>query len=80
MLAQSYYAHAELEGKNSAELHELIHKSGDNWAKLDDSVKRGRVCDTHLGGMWGIYPAPDMRDDEQRRRFNLLIPEHGYEL
>lgn len=41
MLAQSLYSHSELQGKNSAELQEMIFKRGLNWNKLSDAFKRG---------------------------------------
>lgn len=80
MLARSHYSHAELHGKGHDELHELIHKAGDNWAKQPDEIKRGRVCTTQLGGMWGTYAAPDLHDAKQKEDFKKLLPEHGYAL
>lgn len=42
MLARKYYAHERLHNKKKAQLHELIHQAGDNWANLPNSLKRGR--------------------------------------
>lgn len=41
MLAQSLYSQKELLNKNSGQLHELIHKKGMNWTKLQNSFKNG---------------------------------------
>jgi tRNA(His) guanylyltransferase len=43
MLAQHYYSHKELQGKNVSDRHELIHKAGDNWALHPSNFKNGRV-------------------------------------
>ncbi|MBY8982915.1 MAG: tRNA(His) guanylyltransferase Thg1 family protein [Candidatus Lokiarchaeota archaeon] len=43
MLARKYFSQKELIGKKKSELHELIHKAGDNWAKLPIYIKRGRT-------------------------------------
>lgn len=41
MLAQSFYSHGELMGKKRAELMDLCHGKGENWAKLQKRTKRG---------------------------------------
>lgn len=41
MSAQCHYPHAELQGKDQDELHELLHKKGINWAKYPTRFKRG---------------------------------------
>ncbi|MBY9006109.1 MAG: hypothetical protein KGD63_05075 [Candidatus Lokiarchaeota archaeon] len=43
MLARKYYSQKDLIGKKKTELHDLIHKVGDNWAKLPVYLKRGRT-------------------------------------
>ena len=78
MLARKYYSHGELHGKDRVELHDMLHEASDNWANLGDIYKRGRVCTRHIGGMWGIYPAPDITNMEGKAFLKKLIPEHGY--
>lgn len=56
MLAQSYYSHKELEGKDRAEQHEMIYKRGDNWAKYPTAVKHGR-CIIHTQTINSEAPA-----------------------
>ncbi len=41
MLAQAHFSHRELQGKGHAELHELLHAKGLNWADLSDREKNG---------------------------------------
>lgn len=41
MLAQAYYGHKELQGKKKADLHEMLHAKGDNWATLELMEKNG---------------------------------------
>jgi tRNA(His) 5'-end guanylyltransferase len=43
MLAQKYFSHKQLEGKNTTERQELIHQAEDDWAKHPVGFKRGRV-------------------------------------
>lgn len=55
MLARKYYSHKQLHGKNRADMHEMIHEKGDNWANLQDRWKNGvtfakAVFDTSDGG------------------------------
>lgn len=41
MLARVTFSHKELDKKSSAEIHEMLHKRGINWANLQDVYKNG---------------------------------------
>lgn len=41
MAAHWYYSQADLRGKSSAQMHEMLHKFGFNWAHLDPVLKNG---------------------------------------
>lgn len=41
MAASSYYSHKVLQGKNSADKHELLHEAGVNWNNYPVHFKRG---------------------------------------
>ena len=53
MLASAHYSHAELDGKSTAEKHELLHAKGMNWAKQAPDFKRGRAV-KRTGPRWEI--------------------------
>jgi tRNA(His) 5'-end guanylyltransferase len=53
MLASAYYPHHELDGKSTAEKHEMLHAKGLNWAKQPPDFKRGRVVKRTAGG-WAV--------------------------
>jgi tRNA(His) guanylyltransferase len=75
MLARSLYSHNELEGKNSSQLHDLIHTKGDNWNNLAPKYKRGRLIAKTVEkdlviGQWGVHDIPDTHGFEY---WNLLV-------
>ena len=41
MFANSFYSCKELHKKNSSDMHEMLYKKGENWAKLLDKWKNG---------------------------------------
>jgi tRNA(His) 5'-end guanylyltransferase len=41
MLARDRFSHSELHGKNTADMHEMLHGLGLNWAKLNTQFKNG---------------------------------------
>jgi tRNA(His) guanylyltransferase len=41
MLAHCYYTTSELKGKKRADMHEMLHAKGENWASLDPIEKNG---------------------------------------
>lgn len=41
MLSRAHYSHKELEGKNTSDMHELLHEKGINWAELSGQLKNG---------------------------------------
>jgi tRNA(His) guanylyltransferase len=41
MFARSFYSHKELHQKNTADIHEMLHTKGANWAMLSDQIKNG---------------------------------------
>jgi tRNA(His) 5'-end guanylyltransferase len=41
MLAQAHYSHKELHKKNKADMHEMLHEKGINWADLEPKWKNG---------------------------------------
>lgn len=43
MLSQAHYSHKQLHQKNTADMHEMLHKKGVNWADLDDKWKNGTL-------------------------------------
>lgn len=43
MLASTYFSAKELHGKKAADMHEMLHRKGQNWNNWDISFKRGRV-------------------------------------
>jgi len=77
MVARSLYSHSQLDGKNSAELQEMIFlKTGKNWGNYPTYQKRGRciVKETYLvadsvapRSKWGV-------DDE----IPLFSEDRGY--
>lgn len=77
MVARSHYSHAQLHGKASAELHELIHQAGDNWATYSDSCKNGRALVRTEQG-WSCTAAPIWTQD--RAALTNLIPTPGYDV
>lgn len=40
-LAHAHFSHKALHGKNSSDMHEMLHGKGINWAALPDHQKRG---------------------------------------
>lgn len=71
MLARSHFSHRELHEKNTADVHEMLHRIGVNWANLPAVWKNGTtlygpagVASTHERHTWeslcvlaGIAPA-----------------------
>lgn len=41
MLARAHYSHKQLDKKNGAAMHEMLHEKGVNWADLPDKWKNG---------------------------------------
>ncbi len=62
MLARSLYSHAELEGKSTAQLHDLMHAKGVNWNDLAPRYKRGRLI-RRVEGKWQVVDLVDFTFD-----------------
>lgn len=59
MLGQSYFTQAELHGKNTDEVQEMLFQTHDvNWSHLDGGLKNGRVVVTDQFNPWLVVPAP----------------------
>lgn len=41
MLARAHFSHSQLYGRDSSEMHEMLHAKGINWNDLPPEVKRG---------------------------------------
>jgi tRNA(His) 5'-end guanylyltransferase len=60
MLCKTQYSQADLQGRNSAAMHEMLHKKGLNWDELETRWKRGRCVlkietpDMPMKHKWGI--------------------------
>ena len=44
MYARYYFTHKQLDGKNAAAMHEMLHKIGRNWASLDSTWRNGYLA------------------------------------
>lgn len=74
MLASAHYSHAELEGRSTAEKHNLLHAKGVNWAKSETSFKRGRMIVPAEPRGWRVDLEPPVFTRE-RAYLSGLIPE-----
>jgi tRNA(His) 5'-end guanylyltransferase len=54
MYALSLFSHEELQNKSKSALHEMIHKTGNNWAKLPDRWKNG-VFMAKIDEDWTVF-------------------------
>lgn len=54
MFARSFFSHKELEGKNTSEIHEMLHNIGENWANLNMEYKNGRIIQKNKDGVWTV--------------------------
>lgn len=52
MLARSKFSQKELNGKKQADMHEMLHQKGINWADLPGVCKNGRL-------LWGNHEIDD---------------------
>jgi tRNA(His) guanylyltransferase len=83
-VAQSLYSHKELNGKDCAELQEMIFKKGINWNDYKPVYKRGRgiikqaeeiITGTikTIRNKWVVTDVPIFTQDKEY--FNKLLPE-----
>lgn len=77
MVARSHYSQKELHGKSCAEMHDMIHAKGDNWAThYTPAMKNGRWL--RYEQEWDTAPAPIW--SQNREALSALIPQPGYEV
>lgn len=58
MVARSLYSQKELHGKKRAEIHEMIHKAGQNWTDYPDILKNGLFLTRQETGWFTVVPCP----------------------
>ena len=75
MLASAHYRHHELEGKSTAEKHELLHAKGVNWATQSADFKRGRAIRRTNAGWTIDLEIPIFNRD--RAYLDALIPTYN---
>lgn len=54
MLSQVHYSHAQLNKKKSADMHEMLHQKGINWATLAPVWKNGVFLSVQNGEGWHV--------------------------
>ena len=77
MLSRSVYSHKELQGKKRKDMHEMLYKKEENWAKLSDTIKRGRIILKDDNNKWisqAMFKLP-----EEKEKLQSKIPSYGYE-
>jgi tRNA(His) 5'-end guanylyltransferase len=58
MYARAFFSHKQLHGKGRADMHEMLHSIGKNWAT--DNGERERNGTFIVNGDGGIYPRSDI--------------------
>ena len=71
MLASAHYPHAELEGKSTAEKHEMLYRKDVNWARQSPDFKRGRLIRRTVEG-WTVDLDIPVFNREQSYLENLI--------
>lgn len=73
MLCRAHFSHKQLHGKGSADMHEMLHGVGVNWAELPAHHKNGSVLRPTESG-WISEAAPNFASN--RQTLTDLIPKH----
>ena len=74
MLAQAHYSHKELHKKNQADMHEMLHEKGINWANVAPQFKNGGFLSKYNTESWFVnYEAVFTK--HRNLIEDLLIPE-----
>jgi len=75
MLARSCYSHKELHGKKTADIHEMLYKKNENWAKLKKQWKNGNTLFKQYG-----YMVENFKESEERifPNNNIINKEYLY--
>jgi tRNA(His) guanylyltransferase len=75
--AQSNFSHNELQNKNSADMHEMLHQKGLNWNDLPTIQKQGAtVVRSKIGEGWVVdYNIPSF--SQNRAYIEDLLPKVG---
>ena len=75
MVARAHYPHKKLEGKNNAEMQEMIFQKGDNWNNYPIGAKRGR-CIVYNGEKWEVVAPPIFTQDRSFLRSIIPVYEN----
>lgn len=65
MYAREYFSHRALLGKSTADVHEMLHEQGLNWAELSDVLKNG----TFIYRKGALELSHDVRDYNGIKRY-----------
>uniref|UniRef100_A0A7C3WHF2 tRNAHis guanylyltransferase catalytic domain-containing protein n=1 Tax=Desulfobacca acetoxidans TaxID=60893 RepID=A0A7C3WHF2_9BACT len=75
MLAQVFYTPEQMFGKSLSQVHEMIHRAGENWAKMPEGFKNGHLVLRTPAG-WQADSAPIFTQNRQIIE-DLMQPEEG---
>ena len=76
MFARAYFSHKQLHKKKTADIHEMLHNKGLNWADLTPEWKNGMsVFKQGIGCRW---TAVGNKIFSQDRKFIERYLENGY--
>ncbi len=75
MFARSVYSHNELNGKNTAEMHEMLHQKGLNWSQLDGKYKNGRTAMKYIDGDVECVEAVSFKEDRNFTKYYMAREE-----
>lgn len=82
MLCRAHFSHKEMQNKTQADMHEMLHSVGVNWAELASHLKNGRAFFTQeaksvLGNKWRW--TGDFIFSERRDEMKSIIGSHKYD-
>lgn len=79
MLARANFSHKELHEKGQADMHEMLHTKGINWADCSEREKNGTLILKDITGTWNVFPA-FVFAGESRAQLTKLIPKRWAEI
>lgn len=79
MLTRAHFSHKEVSGKNTSQMHDMLHGKGINWNDLDPTLKRGRFIEYEKGKGWYVGEPPVLTKDpsfvwNKVPKYGVLVP------